>query len=65
MSNKKRSLTVGSEQRHPYLKGYAFWRTAVFWETDSMTEKGKQYFRDSLDKMSKVYNLTKVDQSLS
>jgi len=65
MSNKKRSLTVGSEQRHPYTKGYAFWSHNVFWEVDSMTEKGKQYFRDSLDKMSKVYNLTKVDQSLS
>jgi len=49
---------------HPYQRGYAFWKTAIFWETDSMTEKGKQYFRDSLDRMSKVHNLTKVDQSL-
>jgi len=65
MSNKKRSTTVGSEQRHPYTRGYSFWKDNAFWENDSVTEKGKEYFRASLDKMSKVYNLTKVDQSLS
>lgn len=60
MSKPKHS--TGTQQ--PYLKGYAFWKNNAFWETDSMTEKSKQYFRDSLDRMSKVYNLTKVDQSL-
>lgn len=49
---------------HPYQKGYAFWSQNIFWENDSVTERGKQYFRDSLIRMSKAYNLTKVDQSL-
>lgn len=60
--NKKPKHSTGTT--HPYQRGYAFWKTAIFWETDSMTEKGKEYFRASLDKMSKAYNLTKVDQSL-
>lgn len=62
---KKRSNTVGSDTVHPYLCGYAKWKDLQFWEVrDDMTEKGKDYFRASLNKMAKAYNLTKVDQSL-
>ncbi len=75
-----KKAVIDGEDRHFYMKGYATWRNLAFWnnqvivsidkgkviygESQSITQRGKDYFNDSLDRMSKVYNLTKVDQSL-
>lgn len=62
---KGKKAVVDGENKHPYMKGYAEWVKLQFWEgREDMTEKGKEYFRESLNRMSKEYNLTKIDQSL-
>jgi hypothetical protein len=63
--SKKKKPVADGENVHPYMKGYIFWRNSQFWENrNDMTETGKEYFRESLNRMSKVYNLTKVDDKL-
>lgn len=66
ISRKKHKDMVGGENKHPYLKGFIFWRNNMFWENRvDMTEKSKEYFRDSLNRMAKVYQLPTVDESLN
>jgi len=61
-----KKAVVDGENKHPYMKGFVFWAQNRFWEDrDDMTEAGKEYFRDSLNRMSRVYQLPTVDQSLS
>jgi hypothetical protein len=45
--NKKRKSSTNDT--HPYLKA-SFWDhpSNQFWETDSVTQKGKEYFRSCL-----------------
>lgn len=77
-----KKAVVDGEDKHPYMKGYATWRTLQFWhkpvihsidgtglmvtcDSREITQSGKDYLNDSLNRMSKVYNLTKVDQSFN
>lgn len=50
---------------HPYLLGFNFWKKNQFWNTNSITEKGREYFNDSLNRMqSDDRVLSRIDEQM-
>jgi hypothetical protein len=46
---------------HPYMKGWRFWKDNQFWLNGSVTNKGVEYFNQSLEDMRmKERQLTKL-----
>jgi hypothetical protein len=53
--------TSTGDGRHPYLKGWRFWKTNQFWNSGSVTPSGVEYFNNSLEDMRlKEKQLTKL-----
>jgi hypothetical protein len=51
---------TSSGEGHPYLKGYRFWKDNRFWLNGSVTNKGVEYFEQSLEEMRNDKVLTRL-----
>lgn len=46
-------MRSASDKRHPYLRGYKWWKDNVYWNNGMYTEKGKAYLNEFLNNMQK------------
>ncbi len=54
-----------NDSQHNYLKGYNFWKDNQFWNTNSITQKGREYFNDSLSRMQQNDRvLSRIDEQM-
>lgn len=60
-----KKITSSNSDKDPYRKGYVFWSTNQFWNTGMYSEKSREYFNDSLNRMQQNERvLSRVDSSI-
>jgi len=61
----RRHKVSTNDHKHPYLRGYGFWKNNQFWNTDFYSEKSKEYFNKSLAVMqAKDRVLARIDNTI-
>lgn len=61
----KNIRSSSGDGRHPYMKGFRFWSQNQFWNTGMYSEKAKEYYQKSLERMlSKDRVLARLDETI-